>query len=174
MGFLVTPRAVNGLDLPSKICSTVGGFFLKTLIFVEQHYKMVQSVPYRLFELINNSRKAQGLQLYQLSISHWNQWGCWLKESLLPLAGHGGFELMKGCLLWTKFLHSPCHAPSLNFQMAPPDLDPRTMFLIHCAVIAALFFFPSCSIIQISLLEPLLRWSARYLPLLALCKEPDP
>lgn len=102
---------------------------------------MVQSVPYRLFELINNSRRAQGLQLYQLSISHWNHWGFWLKEILLPLAGHGGFELMKGCLLWTKFLHTPCHAPSLNFQMASPDLDPCTMFLIHCAVIAALFFF---------------------------------
>lgn len=50
-----------------KSASPVGGFFLKALIFTEQHYEMAQPVPYTVFEIINNSRRAQGLQLYSLS-----------------------------------------------------------------------------------------------------------
>lgn len=69
-GFHVTPRAVSGLHLPSKILNPQGGFFLKSLIFVEHHDEMVQSVPCRLLETINNPRRAQGLQLDQLYISH--------------------------------------------------------------------------------------------------------
>lgn len=128
---------------------------------------MVQSVPYRLFEITNNSRRAQALQLYQLSVPHWNQWGCWLEKSLLPLADHGGFELMKGCLLQTKFLHILHHASSLylpaGFSWSGSlHYVPHALCCNYCLISFSFSPSPSCPIIWIFLLEPLLWWSVRY------------
>lgn len=134
---------VNGLHLSSKICSPVGGIFLKALIFTEQHYEMAQPVLYTVFEIINNSGRAQAY-----SYTHF----------LNPIEISGPADWRKACFLWQavvalnlwrivsfglNFSLLPCYTTHPRFQLASLDLDPYTMVLMPCSLIASLFLFPS-------------------------------